>query len=111
MIHENFHVFFSDVELEKSIRRHGILRDPTPPPADNDQEDDSGTRMLKEHARLCADQVRPVPLRPDPISFHSKDPALCQFAAKLDLRPADQATIESESSVVTINKKKMKLFS
>ena len=85
----------TDVELRKIIRRHNVLRDPTPPPADADDEDDSATRMLKEHAKLAAELVRPIPIHKDPASFHPTDPALCQFAAKLDLRPADPQTIES----------------
>lgn len=88
--------------MDKILRRHNVLRDPTPPPAEADEEDDSATQMLKEHARRSAGLVRPVPIHRDPLSFHSRDPALCQFAAKLDLRPADPQTMESECHALAL---------
>lgn len=83
-----------DVELVKCIRRQKILREPTPPPIESEDED-SATLLLKQRTRLAATQVQE---RSDSESkvAEAADPALCDFAVRLNLFPTDKQIIESE---------------
>ena len=94
-------IFLQDVELVKCIRRQKILREPTPPPIESEEED-SATLLLKQRTRLAATQVHE---RSNPLDCESKvaeaaDPALCDFAVRLNLFPTDQQIVESESSLL-----------
>ena len=96
-----FVIFLQDVELVKCIRRQKILREPTPPPIESEEED-SATLLLKQRTRLAATQVHE---RSNPSDCESKvaqaaDPALCDFAVRLNLFPTDQQIVESESSLL-----------
>ncbi|KAI9558321.1 hypothetical protein GHT06_015074 [Daphnia sinensis] len=78
----------SEFELVKCIRRQNILREPTPPPIDTEDED-SGTSLLRQRTRFAATLVRPI------VEPQVKDPATRNFAANLHLYPTDSQTAES----------------
>ena len=76
------------------MRRHNILREPTPTPTDADEED-SGTTLLKNKMTLAAFysyQDAPV--------LDVADAAKCNFLRCLDLLPSDQDTINGRGGVV-----------
>lgn len=94
IIEINFIFFYVlEFELVKCIRRQNILREPTPPPIDSDEED-SATALLKHNTRLAAN-VPTIPSRPDGDEV---DPELIVFAAKLNLNLAEPEAIESNYS-------------
>ncbi|XP_057379989.1 uncharacterized protein LOC130702329 [Daphnia carinata] len=78
----------SEFELVKCIRRQNILREPTPPPIDTEDED-SATSLLRQRTRFAATLVRPI------VESQVKDPAIRNFAANLHLYPTDSQTAES----------------
>ena len=85
----------SEFELVKCIRRQNILREPTPPPIDNEDED-SATSLLKQRTRYAATFIRTCQ---EP---NVSDPALQDFASSLDLYPADSQIVESKLLLSTI---------
>lgn len=76
--------------MVKCIRRQNILREPTPPPIDAEDED-SATSLLKHRTRFAATVVRSSNDEP-----HIRDSALEEFAFKLDLLPTNSHMIESK---------------
>lgn len=93
MVDENFYFSSIEFELVKCIRRQNILREPTPPPIDPEDED-SATSLLKQRTRFAATVVR---ANVEPTTTND-DPALKEFASVLDLHPTDSSSVESKSS-------------
>ena len=91
-----------DIELVKGIRRQNILREPTPPPIDSEEED-SATRMLKQRTRLAA-ALPPTVLRPEREQPASE---LVRFATGLNLNVADSNTIEGKSKFYLIKQSRL----
>ncbi len=88
-----------EFELVKCIRRQNILREPTPPPIDNEGED-SATSLLKQRTRFAATFIRTC------HQPNVKDPAIQEFASSLHLQPTDSQIVESELEFFTHFKRK-----
>lgn len=85
----------AEFELVKCIRRQNILREPTPPPIDAEDED-SATSLLKQRTRLSVSFVQSATTSADTSRNESTDADLQEITSALRLKPTDQQTADSK---------------
>ena len=104
---------FADCELMKCMKRHNILRDPTPTPLVETCEEDSATQLLKERTTLalthCSQQL------PSDLRVKDEQPSESQvhFARSLALLPRDPCDKNStrpKLNVPGVFRRKLTLF-
>lgn len=80
---------FSDVELNKGMKRHTILREPTPVGVEMEDED-CASNLLKDRTTFAASQCNVHE------TLNLDDTEKCSFAQSLDLYPLDKERKSSE---------------